>query len=512
MTSPSGVRRARIDLGMADRDFLAEYESFEEVLERCASNISEEGIFLVTGQAGPVGSDMAFEIRIRDSFSVLRGEGKILQADEQGVFLSFAYLDQPSLKLLPKIVEHYRRHGVPLLELPEAAPEEPETEGEETVVEELAAEHSDEEADDVVEPPAVGLTLDDLEAEFLAEPESGATLPEEDVEAPPPERLLDAKEVLAQVDPSPVAPEGTEPAMERNLEELLVDPEELIADDGSVLESQEPDDIHLDALFSGEPEAADAAQEESPEPTGSVDEPAVEPMDRVLSVDAGLPWLPDEPDRPSRKGLWVIVAMILLGAILGAVFYFFVFSPVATSSGQPLEPPGESVAQASSADTMLEMAPVSAALADTGPIGQPVAAVDAAGPEAPVSTDQPGAESELLVDPLTGVDRVTWELESGQTVITFWADGRFVEGQVDDFRVEDGEPREVVRIRGIRRPFAQQQIELDTDHVRRLRVGFHREDDGGALHFVADLVDGTVELSRTESAGEQLRVYFSNAS
>ena len=112
---------------------------------------------------------------------------------------------------------------------------------------------------------------------------------------------------------------------------------------------------------------------------------------------------------------------------------------------------------------------------------------------------------------MTGVDRITWANEAGETVITIWADGLFRAEQVDDFRVAGGSPREVVRIRRVRRPFPQQRIEVDGDHVRQIRIGLHEETDGAALHFVADLVDGEVQLSRTEAAGEQLRVYFSKA-
>ena len=111
--------------------------------------------------------------------------------------------------------------------------------------------------------------------------------------------------------------------------------------------------------------------------------------------------------------------------------------------------------------------------------------------------------------PLTGVDRITWNDDAGETVVTLWADGSFLAEQVDDFRVNGEQPREVVRIRGVQRPFAQRLIELGTDHVRQIRTGLHEEDGVNSLHIVADLVDIDVELLRTEAAGEQLRVYFS---
>ena len=94
-------------------------------------------------------------------------------------------------------------------------------------------------------------------------------------------------------------------------------------------------------------------------------------------------------------------------------------------------------------------------------------------------------------------------------MVTLWADGSFQTGQVDDFRVDGAQPREVVRIRGVQRPFTQHLIELETEHVLQIRTGLHEENGVNSLHIVADLVDVEVELMRTEAAGEQLRVYFS---
>ncbi len=66
-------------------------------------------------------------------------------------------------------------------------------------------------------------------------------------------------------------------------------------------------------------------------------------------------------------------------------------------------------------------------------------------------------------------------------------------------------------MRGINRSFPEQRIQLDSDHVLRIRVGLHQEEDGSAIHFVADLVDPDVELLRTEASGEQLRAYFAKS-
>ena len=126
---------------------------YDDVLVGCANRISEEGLYIESGQPATVGSEVAFEMRVRDGFTVLRGEGEIVQATGEGVFLRVAYLDQPSLKLLPKILAHYRRQGVPLLELPEVEGELPEAapgEVVEKVREELDREHEGVEIEQLV--------------------------------------------------------------------------------------------------------------------------------------------------------------------------------------------------------------------------------------------------------------------------------------------------------------------------------------------------------------------------
>ena len=121
-TSRSGSRPPEAD----EFSVVAEFESFGELLELCAARISEEGIVLESAVLVEAGSSTKFEVRIRDGFQVLAGEGEVLRidpvdvgdGDRSGVTLRFLHLDQPSLKLLPRLIEHYRKRGLPLLELP----------------------------------------------------------------------------------------------------------------------------------------------------------------------------------------------------------------------------------------------------------------------------------------------------------------------------------------------------------------------------------------------------------
>ncbi len=306
---------------------------------------------------------------------------------------------------------------------------------------------------------------------------------EPDVE--PEALLVDAMEFATTIGIKSQA--ESEPEVE--VEPLLVDPEDLIADTPENQGAFVPDDIHLNELLTAE------------EATGR--EPATG-SERKLPVDPGLPWLPDEePAKRSRKDLWLILVLIALGAALGVAFYFFFLRPGDVSSQVSAEPPEVRASVVPAAVPIVDPTPITVETGQPQPVGQAERGAQGELSSAPSSV--PSA------DLLTGVNQITWVLEAGETVVTFWADGPFTAEQVDDFRVAGEPPREVVRIRGVRRPFPQKEIELDTAHVRRIRVGLHQESEGAALHFVADLVDSDVEILRTEAAGEQLRVYFAKA-
>lgn len=444
---------------MPEKDLVLEFASFHEVLDNYARRLSEEGIFFATSEPRAVGSQVDFHVRIRDGFSVLQGYGEVVQTTDEGLFLRLNYLDNPSLKLLPKLLEHYRRSGVPLMELPKVKP--PEEEAEEPPGDEVGSASDLEfdlapgpESEDAVEPAETkGLTLDDLEAEFR----SGAA----DADG--------AVEVEFDVDP---------------------ESDEAEPEPGPIL-------VEVEDLMDSSPEAALQVADKI--------EPEIEVMERGKhhEVDAGLPWLPDEPEKSTKKDVWVILLLVLLGAVLGAAFYVFVIRPNAQRSWN--RTPADTLQTQANPVTALPEAVPASSRAEVGvPVEKPVPMSEAA-----VDDTAPDQAPESRDGPLTGVDRITWDDDSGETVVTLWADGSFLAEQVDDFRVDGEQPREVVRIRGVQRPFAPRLIELGTDHVRQLRTGLHEEDGVNSLHIVADLVDIDVELLRTEAAGEQLRVYFS---
>ncbi len=426
-----------------DAAVVVEFDSFTDLLDRCASRISEEGLIVSSESDAEPGSILNFELRIRGGFCVLSGAGEVVRAHQPGdsdstefeVAVRFVDLDMPSLKLLPRLIEHYRKRGVALLELP-AAPMPP-----------------------VTEPPisdpvkSAPLTLADLEDEFTGHGEGSGETSVPDSEPAdsalgelPAELLVEAEEVAHQ------EPQGGEALEEFDAEEEIR-VEDLMPEQESELES---DVLVTPPELEGPPE------------------------------DPGLPWLPDESETSKRSDLWLILLLAIVGALLGVGFYYFYLSGDSGSRSERLDK-----------DT-----PVTSSESDAFPESQsPLATIE--------SIETEVEDSSPL--PLTRVDRITWVGNESETVVVLWADGDFETDRFEAIRVAADPPREVLKIRDVSDPLPEERLQIGTDHVRRIRTAIHQGEEFQELHVVADLVDASVQLQRTEADGAQLRVYFSRS-
>jgi hypothetical protein len=267
---------------------VAEYDSFSDLLNRCASRISEEGLVVIAKSAANLGSTMKFELRIRDGFSVLAGEGEVVRFEEidEGdssrfnVALRFLHLDQPSLKLLPRLIEHYRKRGVALLELPAGGM--PLSGGE------TAEGPPADPPPDPQESPT--LTLEDLEEEFSEQDEVVGTGDS-------------GVEMVAQI------------SSDESSEELLVEADAMIDVEDRAEGIQDEvigeDEFRLEDLMpAADSEVAPDLLEVPAELEGPPDDP-------------GLPWLPEETESKKRGDLWLILLLAIAGALLGAGFYYW---------------------------------------------------------------------------------------------------------------------------------------------------------------------------------------------
>lgn len=501
-----------------------EFASFEDFLEGCSNRICEEGLFLEAEPRERVSSPLKFELRIRDGFRLLRGEGEVVgvhdplptSGDAAGLTVRFIHLDKASQKLLPVVLNHYRQTGVPLLDL----------EAEEAGVEVQITERE-------VTTEAAPVTLDDLWEEFEVTGAGEEEASEEETPAPDssPPLLIDVGEIVTTVHdeaddkeagPAPVAEEESDPIggleaatiTEESADEAEAEPEE----SSEVAETREDDDLDLAGVL--------------PTAPGGV----------IASTD-DLEFLPDEAidqlvTRPRSweqvREFWLLILMAFLGVLVGLVVYL--------SYQDGFEWPwSSSVVQGEPASTDLLAAfqqevpddpDIIAVLDFEDPSGVEVRSevsgegVAAAAPALQPAKRQPlpaeirpeqvkatnKKQSPARTTPtatLTGVDRITWRESQDETVLTLWGDGPFDTDQLVVFRLDTGTPRQVVKILGISRPFSERNLAVGTSHISAIRTGLHTGKVGQELHVVADLEDPSVRMRRVEPEGSQLHVYFS---
>ena len=93
---------------------ILEFSSFEDFLQSCTSRICETGLFLETEPRERVSSPLRFELRIRDGFRLLKGEGEVIRVHDPmpssdapaGLAVRFTQLDEASQKHLPVVLTH----------------------------------------------------------------------------------------------------------------------------------------------------------------------------------------------------------------------------------------------------------------------------------------------------------------------------------------------------------------------------------------------------------------------
>ncbi len=529
-----------------------EFSSFEDFLNSCASRISPSGLFLEVEPRERVSSPLRFELRIRDGFRLLRGEGKVTRVhdplpttgDVAGVTVRFTSLDEASQKLLPVVLDHYHQRGVPLLDM------EVESPGVEVEVTEQ------ETARDV----AAEVTLDDLWEEFEVVAERPLETPADESsgvgESEP--RLIEAEQFVTDTNSQETGDE-LEVALESvDRSEPGVETLETIEGEDSKTEIAEAAEL--------EPEIAEAVEDEA-EHVEEVIEAVVQetvleedPLDLAgvlptapgasISSSEDFELLPDdgaelEEAQPKpwwqRRELWLFLLMAFLGILVGIVVYLKYMDgyewPWSSSSDRGQTTPAEVVVtdgkevpdgrdiiavydfedptqvearlgDAEGEDTTSEsLTPSQSSRGEPTPRARPKQAGKQNQKQAGTQRKTPARPPADLV--LTGVDRITWQESQDQTVLTLWGDGPFDTDQLVVFRLDTGTPRQVVKILGISRPFSDRNLAVGTSHVSAIRTGLHTGDVGQELHVVADLEDPAVRMRRVESEGSQLHVYFS---
>jgi hypothetical protein len=82
------------------------YPTFIDFVDTQSMNISRSGMFLLADDALPVGTAIDFELSLTDGFTLMRGRGEVARvgSNPRGLGIRFLELDEPSRKLLDRIV------------------------------------------------------------------------------------------------------------------------------------------------------------------------------------------------------------------------------------------------------------------------------------------------------------------------------------------------------------------------------------------------------------------------
>ena len=90
------------------------YESIIDFVETQSVNISKSGMFVLTTDMLPVGSQLEFEIGLADGFQLLKGKAEVVRVSStppRGLGMRFIKVEESSQKLISRIVEVNEEEG-----------------------------------------------------------------------------------------------------------------------------------------------------------------------------------------------------------------------------------------------------------------------------------------------------------------------------------------------------------------------------------------------------------------
>jgi uncharacterized protein (TIGR02266 family) len=225
-------------------------------------------------------------------------------------------------------------------------------------------------------------------------------------------------------------------------------------------------------------------------------------------ADEALPAAEAPPARRRGRllaGLAAALAVVALGAFL--LFRAWAAPGSAADEGARRAAAGEAPAAPPAA---------TAAPPEIAASGAPDAAPGAPDPTATTPLVEPSAApttADALATPAPGagpgtIERIAFERRAGGLDFEIAGAGPIAPAQVDHFRVGGEQPRLVVRIAGVERPYGRGTVEVGGPLVERVRTGFHPATGGsraGSLHVVFDLA-GSGAAATVDTAGGRVRV------
>jgi uncharacterized protein (TIGR02266 family) len=265
--------------------------------------------------------------------------------------------------------------------------------------------------------------------------------------------------------------------------------------------------------------ALDATRTEPRRPAISPLEPMGAPVLRMPSAPPAEAPLEgegeEEEDAPprSRLVLWVALAGALaLLAVLGvlnqdAILGWFLPGKAAPRAAAPVR-------------HRVAAAPTPAAPSGTPaptPAPSPTPAAAAPAPARPAAGAAETPETPEIVEPIapahgqgrvSEIQKITWKQDPNGTEVVLWADGPWQRQDWAPFRIDADPPRELIKVFGIRRPFATARLVVGTHQLLQVRTGYHVAPKGNELHVVLDLAGFGVEVTGIEAEGERLHIHL----
>jgi molecular chaperone DnaK len=128
----------------------------------------------------------------------------------------------------------------------------------------------------------------------------------------------------------------------------------------------------------------------------------------------------------------------------------------------------------------------------------------AGSPGSPAPAGTPGAALEGPT--LTQLEKITWQQTAGGTELILWGNGAIRPESYARSHIDGNPPREVIRLRGLARPFPSSRLSVGTRELLQVRTGFHPGSSGNEVHVVLDLAAPGVTVARVEGGERQLRI------
>jgi hypothetical protein len=171
-------------------------------------------------------------------------------------------------------------------------------------------------------------------------------------------------------------------------------------------------------------------------------------------------------------------------------------APVAERSPAPVEPMTENG----------PAEPVPATIDPLAATSAPPPAVGGAGQPAPPPTiTDPSAGF-----PLTRLTNISVQRLAGGTEVVLEGDGTFTPRTYAHFQLGGPNPRTLIKLRGIREPFARSFVPVGSPEVRQVRTGYHPREEESELHVVLDLAGPGIQATDVRAQGSTLRILLAN--